>query len=156
MLTTNPSFLIYSIAMVVLCLNVLGLWGYSGAVRTKTKTTHNNEDLGSVTKNGTLVAQDPPEVARVLRAHRNAADNILPFGVFWHLLFVLWGASPLLTTIFCGVFVVARLGHSFSYLGGKQPWRTLTFAIGGFTTAHHGRLLGPRDGRSPSESRNSG
>src|SRR3954470_2388382 len=102
MLTTNPSFLIYSIAMVVLCLNVLGLWGYSGSGRNRSKTTHNKEDLDRVSAGAALVQADPPAVARVLRAHRNAADNILPFAVLG-LLFVLWGASPLLTAIFCGV-----------------------------------------------------
>ena len=133
MLTTNPSFLIYSASMVVLCLNVLFLWGYSGAVRGKTKTTPNSEDLSTVSSGASLVLVDPPAVARVLRAHRNAADNILPFAVL-ALLFVLWGASPMLTAIFCGLFVTARIGHSLSYLGEKQPWRTITFVVGGLAT----------------------
>ncbi len=131
MLTSNPSFLVYSASMVVLCVNVLALWAYSGAVRARTKTSHTREDLG-VTAGG-LVDVDPPAVARVLRAHRNAADNILPFAVLG-LLYVLWGASPLLTSIFCGVFVVARLGHTFSYLNEKQPWRSVSFAVGVLTT----------------------
>jgi microsomal prostaglandin-E synthase 1 len=129
----NLSFLIYSASMVVLCLNVLLLWGYSGAVRGKTKTTHNNEDITTVSNGAALVQVDPPPVARVLRAHRNAADNILPFAVLG-LLFVMWGASPLLTGIFCGVFVAARIAHSLSYLGEKQPWRTVSFVIGGAAT----------------------
>ena len=132
MLTTNPSFLIYSASMVVLCLNVLGLWAYSGAVRNKSKTTHNPEDLDAA-KGGSLVQVDPPAVARVLRAHRNAADNILPFAVLG-LLFVLWGASPMLTAIFCGVFVTARIAHSLTYLGEKQPWRTVSFGVGALAT----------------------
>lgn len=33
-----------------------------------------------------------------------------------------------------GVFTFARLAHSFTYLGGKQPWRTLSFALGGVAT----------------------
>lgn len=132
-LTTNPSFLIYSATMVVLCLNVLGLWAYSGAVRNKSKTTMNREDPETVSKGAALVEVDPPEVARVLRAHRNAADNILPFAVL-ALLFVLWGASPFLTGIFCGVFAFARIVHTLSYLGGRQPWRTLSFAVGGGAT----------------------
>jgi uncharacterized MAPEG superfamily protein len=132
-LTTNPSFLIYSAAMVVLCLNILGLWGYSGAVRGKTRTTPNPEDPGTVAKGAAVAAVDPPEVARVLRAHRNATDNIVPFAIL-ALLFVLWGASPILTAIFCGIFVVARIGHTLSYLGEKQPWRTITFIVGGITT----------------------
>jgi uncharacterized MAPEG superfamily protein len=132
-LTTNPSFLIDSAAMVVLCLNILGLWGYSGAVRGKTRTTPNPEDPGTVAKGAAVAAVDPPEVARVLRAHRNATDNIVPFAIL-ALLFVLWGASPILTAIFCGIFVVARIGHTLSYLGEKQPWRTITFIVGGITT----------------------
>lgn len=131
-MTHNPSFLIYSTSMLVLCLNILFLWGYSGAVRGKTKVTPNPEDLRTTGKDFTLGA-DPPEVARVLRAHRNAADNILPFGILG-LLFVLWGGSPLLTAIFCGVFVAARIGHSLSYLTEKQPWRTISFVVGGLDT----------------------
>jgi len=133
MLTTNLSFLIYSVSMVVLCVNVLALWGYSGAVRGKTKTTPNSEDVSTVSKGASLVQADPPAVARVLRAHRNAADNILPFAILG-LLFVLWGASPLLTAIFCGVFVAARIGHSLSYLREKQPWRTISFGLGAAAT----------------------
>jgi len=133
MLTTNPSFLIYSASMVVLCLNVLALWGYSGAVRNKSKTTHNTEDAAGKGNGRALVQVDPPEVARVLRAHRNAADNILPFAVLG-LLFVLWGASPMLTAIFCGVFVAARLAHSLTYLNEKQPWRTVSFGVGALAT----------------------
>jgi prostaglandin-E synthase 1 len=33
-----------------------------------------------------------------------------------------------------GVFVVARLLHSFVYLAGKQPWRSMMFGIGALDT----------------------
>ena len=92
------------------------------------------ENLSLVAGGAALAAVDPARaVARVLRAHRNAADNILPFAVLG-LLFVLWGAMPMLTAIFCGVFVVARLTHSFSYLGERQPWRTVSFGVGALAT----------------------
>jgi uncharacterized MAPEG superfamily protein len=29
-----------------------------------------------------------------------------------------------------GTFIVARLGHTFAYLSGKQPFRSLFFAVG--------------------------
>ncbi len=131
-MTPNTSFLIYTACMIVLCLNVLGLWAYSGSVRAKVKVTPNPEDILSVTKDSKLGA-DTPEIARVLRAHRNAADNIIPFAILG-LLFVLWGGSPLLTAVFCGVFTLARLAHTISYLGEKQPWRTIAFVIGGIDT----------------------
>jgi len=122
----SPSFLVYTASMIVLCLNVLGLWVYSGSVRAKKKVTPNPEDVAQF-KN--QLGDDPPEVARVLRAHRNAADNILPFAIL-ALLFVLWGGSTLLTAIFCGVFVAARLTHTASYLAEKQPFRTISFVVG--------------------------
>jgi uncharacterized MAPEG superfamily protein len=126
----NPSFLVYSVSMLVLCFNVLALWGYSGFVRARSKTARNPEDVGKGTE---LLDHDPPEVARVLRAHRNATDNILPFAVLAFLL-VLWGASPLVVGVLCGIFTVARLAHSLAYLGEKQPWRTIFFGLGGLTT----------------------
>lgn len=127
-IASSPSFLVYTASMIVLCLNVLGLWAYSGSVRAKKKVTPNPEDVAQF-KNHTQLGEDPPEVARVLRAHRNAADNILPFAIL-ALLFVLWGGSTLLTAIFCGVFVAARLAHSVSYLAEKQPFRTISFVVG--------------------------
>jgi uncharacterized MAPEG superfamily protein len=33
-----------------------------------------------------------------------------------------------------GVFTAARIAHSFAYLGGKQPWRSMSFGIGALTT----------------------
>jgi len=129
-MTITPSLLIYSVTMIVLCLNVLGLWAYSGYVRARAKTTPNPEDIG---KSGTLSDKDPPEVARVLRAHRNAADNIIPFAVL-ALVFVLLGASPLAIGAFAGVFTLARLAHTLSYLNEKQPWRSISFAVGAAST----------------------
>lgn len=126
-MTNNPSFIIYSVSMLVLCLNVLFLWGYSGFVRGRSKTAMNPEDGRKV------VDQDPPEVARVLRAHRNAMDNIVPFAILAFVL-VEVGASPLVTGILCGAFTLLRLAHSLSYLAAKQPWRTLSFVGGALTT----------------------
>jgi glutathione S-transferase len=127
----NPSFVAFAASMVVLCLNILGLWAYSGAVRGRSKTTPNAEDAQAFKTQ--LAGQDPPEVARVLRAHRNATDNILPFAIL-AFLYVLAGASPMVVAVVCGIFVVARVAHSFSYLNGKQPWRTIFFTIGGLDT----------------------
>ena len=132
-LAANPSFAIYALSIVVLSLNVLGLWGYSGGVRAKTKTTMNPEDARTTAKGADVVAADPPEVARVLRAHRNAVDNILPFALIGFL-FVAFGGSPLMTAIFCGTFTAFRLVHSLSYLAAKQPWRTLSFVVSSAAT----------------------
>ena len=139
-LAANPSFAIYALSIVVLCLNVLVLWGYSGAVRAKTKTTMNPEDARTTSKGADVVAADPPAVARVLRAHRNAVDNIVPFALL-AFLFVVFGASPTMTAIFCGTFTAFRLVHSFAYLAEKQPWRTISFVIAAGTTLVMGALV---------------
>lgn len=127
----NPTFVAYVITSIALLLLMLFLWLYSGSVRSKSKTTVNTED-GAAFK-ATVVEQDPPAVARVLRAHINAEANIYPF-LFLGLLFVALGGSLRMGEIVFGVFVLARLMHAITYLRGSQPWRTIFFIIGGLAT----------------------
>jgi microsomal prostaglandin-E synthase 1 len=132
-LAQSPSMLVYSITMIVLCVNLLVLWGYSGTVRSRSKTTPNAEDPETIVKGAAVTAADPPDVARALRAHTNAAANIVPFAILGFL-YVVYGASTLSMAIVCGVFVVARIGHTVVYLRAIQPWRTILYAIGGVDT----------------------
>jgi uncharacterized MAPEG superfamily protein len=130
-LVSEPSFVAYTITAIVLSLNLLVVWAYSGVVRGKTKTAVNAEDAAQFKT--PLVDDHPPEVARVLRAHANAQANIFPFLVLG-LLFVLAGGSATSAEVIFGVFTVSRLAHSFAYLAGKQPWRTIFFSLGGLAT----------------------
>jgi uncharacterized MAPEG superfamily protein len=123
---SNPAFVAYVLAAVALSLNLLGLWAYSGAVRGKSKSTPNPEDATG----RSLAEQDPPEVARVLRAHRNAEASIVPFLVL-RLLYVILGAGATPARVIFGAFVVFRYAHSFAYIGGKQPWRSIAFGLAG-------------------------
>jgi microsomal prostaglandin-E synthase 1 len=132
-LAANPAFLAYAASMIVLALNLLGLWVYSGAVRGKTKTTPNTEDASTIVKGSKLVETEPPEVARVLRAHANAMANILPFALV-ALVYVLAGASGIVPLILFGVFTLARVSHSLTYLGAVQPWRSASWGLGLATT----------------------
>ena len=128
-LAAQPAFVVYSITLIVLSLNMLLLWAYSGAVRGKAKATLNEEDAKTIK----LVEIEAPEVARVLRAHTNAMANIVPF-LFLGLVYVLAGGSVTSAEVIFGVFTVARIAHSLVYLGGKQPWRSIFFGIGALTT----------------------
>ncbi len=129
-LASNPAFQAYAVMAIVLSLNMLFLWAYSGAVRGKSKTTPNPEDA----KGGAaLLENEPPEVARVLRAHRNATANISPFLILG-LVYVLAGASATGAEVLFGAFTVVRLAHSWAYLGGKQPWRSVSFGLGALVT----------------------
>jgi prostaglandin-E synthase 1 len=130
MLAANPAFVVYAVSVLVLSANLLFLWAYSGSVRGKTKTTPNKED----SKGGSnLVESEPPEVARVLRAHKNAMANIVPFAILG-LVYVLAGGTATVALVIFGVFTFARLAHSFAYLGAKQPWRSIWFGLGGVAT----------------------
>jgi glutathione S-transferase len=132
-LVKNPAFAIYCLTASVMCLNMLGLWGYSGAVRSGTKTTWNSEDAATVAKGAAIISSEPDPVARVLRAHTNAFVNIMPFLIL-AFLYVLLGATPTMAWILFGGFTAMRLVHSFAYLAGKQPWRTLSFVVSGLLT----------------------
>ena len=129
-LAANPSFVAYAVTLIVLSLDLLFLWAYSGAVRGKAKATPNPEDARGANK---LVDTDPPEIARVLRAHANAMANIVPFAILG-LVYVLSGAPWMTAAIVFGVFAFARIAHAFAYLGGKQPWRSLSFGVGALAT----------------------
>lgn len=128
----NPN-LAYSICTLILCLNITLLWFASGGSRVKTKTTPNPEDAKTVSKGAEVVPENPPEVARVLRAHTNALVNIVPF-LFVAQVYVGAGASGTMAWAFFGTFTVARILHSICYLGGIQPWRTASFGVGALAT----------------------
>jgi uncharacterized membrane protein YecN with MAPEG domain len=125
-----PAFAAYAVSLVVLSLNLLVLWSYSGAVRIRSKTTPNQEDARG---KSSVAPGDPPEVARVLRAYNNAAAAILPFAVLG-LVFVLAGGSRTAGMAIFGAFTAARIAHSIAYLRAQQPWRTLSFGVGAAST----------------------
>src|SRR6266545_3369674 len=71
--------------------------------------------------------------ARVLRAHRNAEAAIYPF-LFLGFVFVCVGGDVRMGRVLFALFVAARLAHAACYLGGRQPWRTVSFIAGAVTT----------------------
>ncbi len=132
-MTRDPVFFAYTLTVVVNTFNLLVLWNFSGLTRARSRTTLNPEDARTVVRGAEVVTSEPESVARVLRAHRNSADNILPF-LLLGLVFTLQRPDPLEAQILFGTFTAARLVFSFADLGGLQPWRTLGYAIGVLTT----------------------
>ena len=127
----NPAFHAYAITCVVLCANLLFLWAFSGARRNQCKSTPNQEDAARF--GAALSPQEAEPVARVLRAHRNAEASIYPF-LLLGAVFVMAGGSGGTARLLFGVFTAARLLHSYAYLRALQPWRTVSFALGGLVT----------------------
>lgn len=138
----DPVLFAFAVSTLVLVLNILVLWNLSGAVRGRTGTTANPEDAAAFGRN--LADGDPPEVARVLRAHRNTADNTYAF-LFLGLVFIHLHPGALEAQIFFYGFAAARVLFSICYLKGIQPWRTVAYGLGLFLTlglvADIGRLL---------------
>lgn len=125
-----PQFKVYAICCIVLSVEMLVLGAMTAARRAKTQGFVNPEDAKVSFKEAKLVeGGEHPEVARILRAHRNLNES-LPLFFALGLILVLTGASPLGAQICFGVFAGARVLHAIVYLNGLQPWRTVFFAIG--------------------------
>ncbi len=129
----TPSFAVYALFAVGLSFLLLAIDGLSGGFRVKSKTVVNREDASTVSNGAELVEHDPDGVARVMRAHRNALANIVPFLAVMFL-YVALGASTTWVLALSGVFGVARLTHAAAYIGAKQPFRTASFVVGQLCT----------------------
>jgi prostaglandin-E synthase 1 len=124
-ISANPTFLVYVLTSLVLSLNLLMLWISSGAIRARGGVALNPEDGA---RYGARVSElDPPGVARVLRAHRNAEATIYPF-LLLGLVYVLAGGGAGIAVPIFTIFTLARIAHSIVYLRAMQPWRTIAFA----------------------------
>lgn len=122
----NPAFLAYVLTCLVLSFNLLMLWVSSGALRAKGGVAINPEDGA---RYGAPVSElEPPAVARLLRAHRNAEATIYPF-LLLGLLYVLAGGGAGTAVPIFAIFIAARIVHSIVYLKAIQPWRTVAFAV---------------------------
>lgn len=125
-ITNDPAFNVYALSAVFVSVHMIVLDSYSGAVRAKEKVTPNKEDARAT---ASVALAEPEAVARVMRAHRNMLVNTVPF-LALGLVMVLLGTTKTTAMAYFGTFIAARLGHTFAYLGGKQPWRSIFFTIG--------------------------
>lgn len=125
----SPPFATYCLFAAGLCVLLILIDSAGGGARASSKTTPNKEDAGTVSKGAKVVAEDPEQVARVMRAHRNALANIVPFLIVMFL-YVVLGASKGWVLGLCGTFAAMRVAHALAYIKGVQPWRTISFAIG--------------------------
>ncbi len=126
-LLENPAFKLYALVSSLLALHLLLLAGWTSGVRTKHKAFVNAEDAG--TFKGAQTESDHPDVLRVKRAHQNAMESAIPFFAVG-LTYALLGATKTGAQAYFLTFLAARVLHSVFYLAQKQPFRTISFAIG--------------------------
>ena len=113
-LIASPQFKLYAICAVILSFLMFVLGFITAARRAKYKNYMNPEDKVVAAKDATLLdGGEHPEVARVIRAHRNLLES-LPSFIVLGLLCAIAGASPLGAQICIGVFTGARVLHARS------------------------------------------
>lgn len=128
-MSTNPVFAAYIASTAVLGLNLLVLANNTALSRAKSKEVVNPEDK-VLNKEADVVFEAGNDLTqRYRRAHRNALENI-PLFLITAFLLTLTGTSATLAYVLFGIFVVARVFHSFAYVKQIQPWRTASFGIG--------------------------
>lgn len=123
----NPALALFALTGSILVIHLLLLAFWTGTVRVRTKAWVNPED--AKLNKGAKVEVDHPDVQRVKRAHQNALENVVPFFAVG-LLFALTNPSLTAAKAYFFTFVAMRVLHSIFYLWGRQPFRTMTFAIG--------------------------
>ena len=123
----QPAMQVFAVAASIIALQLIALALWTGTVRTRRKVYTNPEDARLVK---TAAAElEHEDVQRVQRAHRNALENAVPFFAIG-LLYAMSGPSSTGALAYLVTFTAARLLHSVFYLWGRQPFRTLCFAIG--------------------------
>jgi len=131
-IASSAAFNVYALFAVGLCILLLVIDSAGGAVRGRTKTSPNPEDP-VVAKGGKVAESDPDSVARVMRAHRNAVANILPF-LLVTLVYVLKGGTAQHILWVCSAFTVFRITHAIAYIRAIQPLRSIAFGLGQLCT----------------------
>ena len=126
-LISQPVFVLYAECCAVLVVTMYALGFMTAKTRADRKKVINAED---VKINGAEVVDvEHGDVQRIKRAHLNALENAVPFFVIG---FIYTQTSPsmMVARIFFLTFVGLRLFHAMFYLTAKQPFRTLSFAVG--------------------------
>ena len=128
-LLEDPALRAWALACIVLALKML----VTGIVVSRTRIRKNvfasPEDYAM---QGVEPKTEPdPEVERARRVHQNDLEANLPFALLG-LVYALTGPTTLgLWVCFAG-FPLARILHMITYLQGRMPHRTITWAAGFF------------------------
>lgn len=127
-----PLLTIFGLALLLLGLKALVLGAATAATRGHIKQFINAEDAAWL--QGTHVELDSEAVARIGRAHRNDLENLLVFAIAGAI-YLAAGASEIVGIIYSGLFVIARLLHTFAYLSGRPLLRRNAYTLGFFVIA---------------------
>jgi uncharacterized MAPEG superfamily protein len=117
----------YALTAIILTLKMAWISVVQGIARTNAKVFTVPEDAKMF--GGKVAATEVPAVERAARAWRNDLENI-PIFLILAAIYVMAGLSRGPFEIYCVVFIVMRILHTYSYLNSIQPWRTVAFTVG--------------------------
>lgn len=117
----------YALASVLLLFKMLAISVYQGYHRIGKRTFKTPEDAAMVGREP--AKEELPEVQRAAKAWLNDLENI-PIFLALGVAYIWVGASPGWAAGLFLVFTGARCMHTFCFLRGIQPWRTVAFAVG--------------------------
>jgi len=130
-LSSGALLAVFAVVCALLVLKAQMLAAATAATRGKLKKFINPED--AVWLGGEHVNPDDERVQRMLRAHRNDLENLLPFFA-GGTLYILSGAASTAGAAYFGVFLLARYAHTFAYLKQKARMRRDAFTLGWLVT----------------------
>jgi prostaglandin-E synthase 1 len=128
-LLADPVFRLYAISVAIIIVTLYGLGFWTAKLRNDRKAVVNPEDV-AINGGAAVVEVEHPDVQRIKRAHINALENAVPFFAIGFL-YALTSPNLTMATILYFGFVGIRLLHMVFYLSARQPFRTLSFIIGG-------------------------
>ena len=121
----------YALTAIVLTLKMSAISIMQGRARAAARKSVNPEDAKMF--GGEVSSDEPEPLQRANRAWRNDLENI-PIFLILAGIYVAAGLSATAFTIYCVLFMVARIAHTVSYLNAIQPWRTIMFTVGALVT----------------------
>ena len=118
---------IYALTAIVLALKMAAISVVQGRARVAAGIFVNPED--AKTFQASQAPEDAPDVRRASRAWLNDLENIPIFLILCGI-YVAAGLSTTAFAIYCLVFTLARIAHTFFYLNSIQPMRTIAYTVG--------------------------
>jgi uncharacterized MAPEG superfamily protein len=118
----------YALTAIVLELKMVALAVVQGRGR-MTSGLHTLPEDAKMFHGGAAATMEAPVVDRASRAWRNDLENI-PIFLILAGIYVMAGLSPNAFALYCLIFIVMRILHTYSYIKAIQPWRTIAYTIG--------------------------
>ncbi|HVN91044.1 MAG TPA: MAPEG family protein [Candidatus Binataceae bacterium] len=124
-----PLMKMYALTTVVLLFKMFAISITQGIGRVSSQIYTVPEDAKLF--GGKVEREEVPSVQRASACWRNDLENI-PMFLILAGIYEMAGLSAHYFAIYCITFTAMRILHTFFYLKGVQPWRTVVFTIGTF------------------------